>query len=57
VREDEWWRIRSNQELKEILRGKDMKFVKPCRLAWLGHVERMDEEKILRKLLHGRMEG
>jgi hypothetical protein len=34
-----------------------VKFVKTRRLAWLGHVERMEEERMSRKLLHGRMEG
>jgi hypothetical protein len=44
--------------LEEILRGEDItKFVKSQRLAWLGHVEQMDEEKMSRKLLHGRLEG
>jgi hypothetical protein len=58
VREGERWRIRSNRELEEILRGEDIvKFVKSQRLAWLGHVERMDEERMSRKLLHGTMEG
>jgi hypothetical protein len=26
-------------------------------MAWLGHVERIDEEMLPRKLLHGKMEG
>jgi hypothetical protein len=46
------------RELEEILRGEDIvKFVKPQRRAWLGHVGRMDEERMSRKLLHGKMEG
>jgi hypothetical protein len=58
VRERERWRIRSNRELEEILGGEDVvKFVKSRRLTWLGHVERMEDEKMSRKLLHGRMEG
>jgi hypothetical protein len=58
VREGEQWRIRSNQELEEILRGEDIvKFVKSQWLAWLGHVERMGEVRMSRKLLHGKMEG
>jgi hypothetical protein len=58
VREGERWRIRSNREPEEFLRGEDIvKFVKSQRLAWLGHVERMDEERMSRKLLHGKMEG
>jgi hypothetical protein len=44
--------------LEEILGGEDfVKFVKTRRLAWLGHVERMEDERMSRKLLHGRMEG
>jgi hypothetical protein len=35
----ERWRIRSNRELEEILRGEDIvKFVKSQQLALLGHV-------------------
>jgi hypothetical protein len=57
VRESERWRLRSNQELEEILRGEDIvRFVKSRRLAWLGHVERMGEERMPRRLLHGRIE-
>jgi hypothetical protein len=58
VREGERWRIRSNRELEEIIRGEDIvRFVKSQRLDWLGHVERMVEERMSRKLLHGKMEG
>jgi hypothetical protein len=58
VREGERWRIRSNRELEEILRGEDiMRFVKSRRLAWLGHMERIGEERMQRKLLHGKTEG
>jgi hypothetical protein len=58
VRNGERWRIRSNRELEEILRGEDIvKFVKSQWLAWLGHVERMDEERMSRKLLHEKNGG
>jgi hypothetical protein len=54
----ERWRIRSNRELEEILKGEDIvRFVKSQRLAWLGHVKRMGVERMPRKLLHGRIEG
>jgi hypothetical protein len=44
--------------LEEILRGEDtVKFVKSQCLACLEHVEQIDEERMLRKLLHGKMEG
>jgi hypothetical protein len=58
VREGERWRIRSNGELEEILKGEDiLRFVKSRWLAGLGHVERMGEERLPRELLHGRIEG
>jgi hypothetical protein len=58
VREGERWRIRSNRELEEILGDEDIvTFVKSRRRAWLGQVERMEEERMSRKMLHGRMEG
>jgi hypothetical protein len=57
VREGDRWRIRFNREMEEIIRGDDtVTFVKSQRLAWLGHVERMDEGRMSRKLLHGKME-
>jgi hypothetical protein len=44
VREGERWRIRSNQELEEILRDEDIvRFVKFRRLAKPGQVERTGE--------------
>jgi hypothetical protein len=58
LKEGERWRITSNRELEEILRGEDtVNFVKSQRLAWLGHTEWIDEERMSRKLLHGKMEG
>jgi hypothetical protein len=58
VREGERLRIRSNREVEEILGGEDVvKFVMSQQLAWLGHVERMDEERMSRKLLNGKKEG
>jgi hypothetical protein len=58
VRKGDIWTVRTNQEFEEILRGEDIvKFVKSRRLAWLGHIERMKEERMPRNMLHGRMEG
>lgn len=52
------WRIRTNKEIENIIRGEDIvRFVKTQRLAWLGHVERMSEERVPKKLLHGNMDG
>jgi hypothetical protein len=54
----ERWRIRPIRELEEILKGEDIvRFVKSRQLARLGHIERMGEERMPRKLLHGKIEG
>jgi len=37
------WRIRKNHELNELIRNTDIvRFIKSRRMAWLGHVMRMD---------------
>jgi len=44
-----YWRIKTNQEMKEILKGQNIiGFIKKQRLNWLGYVERMakDVQKI-----------
>jgi len=45
---DGYWRIKSTQELNDILIGKTViGFIKKQRLNWLGHVERMTEDNIV----------
>jgi len=42
---DGCWRIRMNHELKELIGTADtVRFIKSRRIAWLGHVMRMDEK-------------
>jgi hypothetical protein len=46
------WRIRKNYELNELTGNADIvRFIKNRRMAWLGHVMRMDEGKIPRRIL------
>jgi len=48
---DGYWRIKTNQEINDILKGKNIiGFIKKQRLNWLGHVERMAEDNILQKI-------
>jgi hypothetical protein len=42
---DGYWRIKTNQELNDTLKGQNIiGFIKKQRLSWLGHIERMNEE-------------
>jgi len=46
-----YWRIKTNQEISYILKGKNIiRFIKKQRLNWLGHVEGMAEDNIVQKI-------
>ena len=48
---DGYWRIKTNQEINDILKGQNIiGFIKKQRLNWLGHVERMAEDNIVQKI-------
>jgi len=52
IRKDGSWRIRMNHELNEFIENADIvRFVKSRRIAWLGHVMRMDEKRIPKRIL------
>uniref|UniRef100_A0A8D8LL21 Craniofacial development protein 2 n=3 Tax=Cacopsylla melanoneura TaxID=428564 RepID=A0A8D8LL21_9HEMI len=58
VQENETWRIRYNDEINNILHGEDIvRFIKSQRLRWYGHVERMDETRMPRKVLKVQIYG
>ena len=49
--DDGYWRIKTNQEINDILKGQNViGFIKKQRLNWLGHVERMAEDNIVQKI-------
>jgi len=49
--EDGYWRIKTNQEINDILKGQNIiGFIKKQRLNWLGHVERMTEDINVQKI-------
>jgi len=49
--DDGYWRIKTNQEINEILKGQNIiGFIKKRRLNWLGHVERVAEDNIVQKI-------
>jgi len=48
---DGYWRIKTNQEINDILKGQNMiGFIKKQRLNWLDHVECMAEDNIVQKI-------
>jgi hypothetical protein len=54
VTENGIWRNRYNDELNEIIKGEDIRlvrFMKAQRIRWLGHVERMEESAMPKKML------
>jgi len=49
--DDGYWRIETNQEMNEILKGQNIiGFIKKQRLNWLGHVEHMAEDNNVQKI-------
>jgi hypothetical protein len=52
------WRIRMNHELNELLGNADVViFIKSRRIAWLGHLMRMDEKRITKRVLEWKPTG
>ena len=49
--DDGYWRIKTNQEINDILEGQNIiGFIKKQRLNWLGHVEGMAEDNNVQKI-------
>ena len=49
--DDGYWRIITNQEINDILKGRNIiGFIKKQRLNWLDHVERMTEDNNVQKI-------
>ncbi|KAJ4429796.1 hypothetical protein ANN_22000 [Periplaneta americana] len=56
VNDHQGWKIRSNNELLNLIGGQDVvKFMKAQRLRWLGHVNRMPETRTPIKTLKDRL--
>jgi hypothetical protein len=52
------WRIRTNKELMALYQELDtVAEIKKVRLRWLGHVERMSEDRVIKKLCMSKPEG
>jgi len=47
---DGTWRIKTNDELDELIRHKNIiNHIKAQRLSWFGHLHRMSEERMVKK--------
>jgi hypothetical protein len=58
IKENGQWRCRYNTELHELYKDIDtVNDVKLRTLEWAGHVIRMPEERIPRKVMMARLEG
>jgi hypothetical protein len=52
------WKSRTNRELVEMSKGENIaKWIKGQRISWLGHLERMKEDRMPRKIFTQEMEG
>jgi hypothetical protein len=52
------WRIRTNKELMALYQELDIDAeIKKARLRWFGHVERMSEDRVIKKLYMSKPEG
>jgi hypothetical protein len=56
--EDGEWKIRTNRELEELNKGENIaKWITGQRISWLGHLERMEEDRMPKKIFTQELEG
>jgi len=52
------WKCWTNRELEEMSKGENIvKWVKEQRISWLGHLERMEEDRMPKKIFTEELEG
>jgi len=44
------WRIKSNEELNRLTGNKTTNYIKAQRLDWFGHVQRMPDNSMVKKV-------
>jgi hypothetical protein len=56
--EDGEWKSRTNRELEEMSKGENtVKWIKGQMISWLGHLERMEEDRMPKKIFTQELEG
>jgi hypothetical protein len=52
------WKSRTNRELEELSKGENIvKWIKGQRISWLGHLERMEGNRMPKKIFTQELEG
>jgi len=52
------WKSQTNRELEEMSKGENMvQWIKGQRISWLGHLERMEEDRMPKKIFTQELEG
>jgi len=52
------WKNRTNRELEEMSEGENIvQWIKCQRISWLGHLERMEEDRMPKKIFTQELEG
>jgi hypothetical protein len=52
------WRTTTNRELEETSKGENIvKWIKGQRISWLGHLERMEENRMPKMIFSQKLEG
>jgi len=52
------WKSGTNRELEEMSKGENIvKWIKGRRISWLGHLERMEEDRMPKKVFTEELEG
>jgi hypothetical protein len=52
------WKSGMNRELEEMSKGENVvKWIKGQRISWLGHLERMEEDTMTKKIFTQELEG
>jgi hypothetical protein len=58
INENGEWKIRTNRDLEEINKGENIvKWIKGQRISWRGHLERMEEYRMPKKIFKQELEG
>ena len=56
--EDGEWKSSTSRELEELSKGENIvKWIKGQRISWLGHLERMEEDRMPKKIFTQELEG